>query len=129
MTPLPTPTAMAAVVGMMLGACALGGCQASREPFVCPTAQAGGRDGVLPESPQAMAELGAQLATDDQGNVLGETVVDLRRRYPEAQDAAIVDFIVTAKCPSIAADPSLSVKEKREAFDAYAQAVFDRVGG
>ncbi len=127
MKPLSTSTAIAAAVGLMLTACALGACQAPRDSFVCPTAQAGGRHGVLPESPKAIAELGALLATDDQSNVLGETIADLRRRYPEAQDAAIVDYIVTARCPSIAADPSLSEKDKREAFDAYAQTVFDRV--
>ena len=74
-----------------------------------------------------MAELGALLATDDQGNVLGESIVDLRRRYPQAQEAAIVDYIVTARCPAIAADPSLSENDKRQAFNAYAKAVFDRV--
>ena len=68
----------------------------------CPTPQAGGQ-GVIQESPANIAEL--------------------RRRNPGARPAAIVNDLVTAYCPVVAAQADLDDVGKRARLDAFASEV------
>lgn len=85
--------------------------------FECPTPQAGGA-GVLQESEQQTKSLSQLLASGDVENRIGLFVTDLRRRHPEAKDSALVNYLVTAYCPVVAAQ-RISDQEKKEKLDKF----------
>ena len=76
----------------------------------CPAPQKLSRPGVLRETQQQIATTGALLAKGDQTlAVLGE----LRKRYPGAESAEIVNYMIGAYCPIVAGRSDLSDADKQ----------------
>jgi hypothetical protein len=92
--------------------------------FECPEPQASGVAGVIPESPQEIAELSAMLRAGDLENRLELTAHELKRKYPKADRTELTNFVMTAYCPVIAADQGLSDSEKREHLDRFSEQVW-----
>ena len=100
---------------------ALGGC-GDTAAFECPSPQQGG-SGVIPESEAKIKELSGLLATGDRDNRIRLIITDLQRQYPQADDAAIVNYLVTAYCPVVDA-LGIGDDEKTQQVDQFSSQVF-----
>jgi hypothetical protein len=92
--------------------------------FECPEPQAQGVRGVIPESPQQIAELSALLRAGDLENRIEVIAHDLKQKYPNADRTELINYMMTAYCPVITADQSLSDSEKRERLDRFSEQVW-----
>jgi hypothetical protein len=88
----------------------------------CPTPQPGGHD-ILREGAPAIAELSSLLGSGDLDNRVPDIVAGLRRRYPDAPAAEIVNYLVTVYCPVVAARADLDEAGKRARLDTFASQV------
>ena len=70
------------------------------------------------ETPQQVAAAGSQLGTGTE-NEISEVVAGLRRRHPTASQGMIINYRVTAYCPTIKADRSLNRPQKQEKMQAF----------
>jgi len=95
--------------------------------FDCPVAQPQAKPGILKETPAQIAAVGKQLASGDTNNAIAATTADLRMRYPGVERAELVNYLMTAYCPAVAANPKLSDSQKRSAVDAFASQVMRQV--
>jgi hypothetical protein len=75
------------------------------------------------ETPADISRLSNALEVDQTGNVTAEMVFGLRRRYPTASFAEIVNFMVTAYCPVVAGNASLDDEGKRNRLESYSREV------
>jgi len=98
----------------------LGGC-GDTATFECPLPQKGASE-VLPESPEKIKELSGLLASGDMGNRIHLIIADLRRKYPKADMAAIVNYLVTAYCPVVDAE-EIGDEAKTEKVNAFSSEV------
>ena len=110
---------LAGVIGAQVGLAQPG------SAFECPEPQAPGVAGVLPESPQEIADLSAMLRAGDLENRLEVTAYELKRKHPKADRTELANYMVTAYCPVIAADQDLSDSEKRERLDHFREQVWN----
>lgn len=88
----------------------------------CPAPQPGGQD-VIRESAEDIAALSAMLASGDLGNRIPLIVDGLRRRHPAARTSEIVNYLLTAYCPVVAARVDLDEGGMRAQLDAFASQV------
>lgn len=93
----------------------------------CPLPQAGA-PGVLPESEDKIKELAGLLASGDLDNRINLIIADLRRRYPDADNGAIVNYLVTAYCPVVEAQ-SLGDEEKTQKVNNFSSQVLKIIAG
>jgi hypothetical protein len=93
----------------------------------CPTAQAKAQPGILKETPAQMAQVGKTLAAGDTFNAIASVAADLHIRYPGVEKAELVNYLVTAYCPTVAADNRLSEAQKKSAVDSFAAQVMRQV--
>jgi len=80
---------------------------------------------VLKETEQQQKQLSRLLASGDVENRLGEIVADLRKRHPEASRVEVIDYLVGAYCPAVAAMPGVSDEEKTQKVRSFAETAFD----
>lgn len=92
--------------------------------FECPTPQASSPF-VLKETEQQQKQLSRLLVSGDVENRLGEIVADLRKRHPEASRVEVIDYLVGAYCPAVAAMPGVSDEEKTQKVRSFAETAFD----
>ena len=92
--------------------------------FECPEPQAQSVRGVIPESPQAIAELGDLLRSGDLENRLEVIARDLEQRYPNADKTELTNYMVTAYCQIVAADQDISDANRRERLDRFSEQVW-----
>ena len=88
----------------------------------CPVPQPKTTASALQESPQTIEELSALLAAQGTG-VVSEIVTQVKRQYPAAQDAEIVNYLVTLYCPVVNQDAALSDAEKADRLSAFSSRV------
>ena len=88
----------------------------------CPVPQAKTTASALQESPKTIEELSALFAAQGTG-VVSEIVTQVKRRYPAAQDAEIVNYLVTLYCPVVNQDAALSDAEKADRLSAFSSHV------
>jgi len=88
----------------------------------CPVPQPKTTASALQESPQTIEELSALLAAQGTG-VVSEIVTQVKRQYPTAQDAEIVNYLVTLYCPVVNQDAALSDAEKADRLSAFSSRV------
>jgi hypothetical protein len=88
----------------------------------CPDPQQG-RPGVIKETPAQISELGPVLAGSDVTAQIPAIVDGLRKRYPAAGSAELVNYLITAYCPAVDKSASLSEPEKTARVQAFAKAV------
>jgi len=93
----------------------------------CPKPQSTTKPGILKETPAQMTAVGKQLAGGDTFNAIASATADLRIRYPGVESAEVVNYLVTAYCPAVAADSKLSEAQKKAAVDAFAAQVMRQV--
>jgi hypothetical protein len=93
--------------------------------FECPVAHARTNSSVIRETPSQIAELSNALEADQTGNTTIDTILELKRRYPQAPFEEIVNYMVTAYCPIVAKNASLSDDEKEARLKRYAERVAD----
>ncbi len=88
----------------------------------CPTPEAGGHD-IIRESAANIAELSSLLASGDLDYRIPDFVAELRRRHPNAKPTDIVNYMVTAYCPVVAAQSDLDEAGKRARLDTFASQI------
>lgn len=112
----PSPIARAAVLLLVLAAIR------PALALECPVPQPGGPD-VLRESASQIAALSELLASGDLDNRVPTLVDDLRRRHPAARPSEIVNYLVAAYCPIVAARAGLDEAAKRARVERFASQV------
>jgi len=113
-----------------VAALALAACLAAAGPALaieCPTPQPLARPGVLRETPAQIATVGKQLASGDTYNRIAAITADLRTRYPNVERAELVNYLVTAYCPVVAARANLNDSQKRATVETFASEVMQQV--
>ena len=93
----------------------------------CPKPQPTAKPGILKETPAQMTAVGKQLASGDTFNAIASATADLRVRYPGVESAEVVNYLVTAYCPAVAADSTRSDAQKKSAVDGFAAQVMRQV--
>ena len=88
----------------------------------CPMPEAGGHD-IIRESAANIAELSSLLASGDLNYRIPEFVAELRRRHPNAKPTDMVNYMVTAYCPVVAAQTDLDEAGKRARLDTFASQI------
>jgi hypothetical protein len=63
------------------------------------------------------------LEADQTGNTTIGTIYELKCKYPKARFDEIVNYMLTAYCPIVAKNASLSDEEKEARLKRYAQQV------
>lgn len=103
---------------LLLLSAALTSCAKPADTLECPKAQPGGSS-VLRETPAEITPAGEHLGRGSE-NEIGEEVTAIRARHADASQGDIVNYLVTAYCPRIAADPALGRAEKQQALRTFA---------
>jgi len=93
----------------------------------CPKPQPTAKPGILKETPAQMTAVGKQLTSGDTFNAIASATADLRIRYPGVESAEVVNYLVTAYCPAVAANSKLSEAQKKSAVDGFAAQVMRQV--
>jgi hypothetical protein len=112
-----TAGAMAAGAALLL--CAT----APSRALDCPVPQAAGQAGVIAETPDQIRELSKVFAAGGGGAQIPVMVAELQKRYPDAEAAAVANYLITAYCPSVRDAANLSEAEKTEKLSAFAKQV------
>jgi hypothetical protein len=104
-------------------------CSAAAPAFAldCPNPHTVASRGVLQETPAEIEATGKRLAGGDPEKTTSAVLADLRARYPKADGAEFVNYIITAYCPVIDAQPSLSEAEKTARLDAFVKQLLAKV--
>lgn len=93
----------------------------------CPKPQPMAKPGILKETPAQMAAVGKLLAGADKFNAIASATADLRIRYPGVENAEVVNYLVTAYCPVVAADSKLSEAQKKATVEGFVAQVMRQV--
>ena len=89
--------------------------------FECPVAHERTDNSAIKETPAQIAQLSNQLEADQTGNTTIDAIAELKRKYPKAGFGEIVNYMVTAYCPIVAKNASLSDEEKEARLKRYSQ--------
>ena len=81
--------------------------------------------GVLQETEGDERALSQMFASGDVEEGIGIAVNDLRKRYPEASDTELVDYLIGAYCPVVASMSNLSDVQKTGRVEHFAATVFE----
>ena len=95
--------------------------QTRASAFECPVAHERTDNLAIKETPAQIAQLSEQLEADQTGNTTIDTIAELKRKYPKAGSGEIVNYMVTAYCPIVAKNASLSDEEKEARLKRYSQ--------
>ena len=104
------------------GLIVLGVCLGAAGPALaleCPAPQKLTGPGVLRETQAQINDTATLLATGDVGNRVPMIVADLRKRYPGVENAEVVNYLMAAYCPIVAALSGLSDAEKQARMDRF----------
>lgn len=93
----------------------------------CPRPETASQGGVIPESAVTIQDLSALLESGDRANRIGILIYNLRQNYPNAQNADIVNYLVTAFCPVVNQLNALGDAEKQARMDTFTQQVVSLV--
>jgi len=93
----------------------------------CPTPQPLAKPGVLQETPAQIEETGKMLSSGDVGQQTKAIIADLRSRYPEADNAELANYIVTAYCPVVDRLTGLSESEKKARLDQFVAQLMQKI--
>jgi hypothetical protein len=81
--------------------------------------------GVLQETKQDEQALAQMFSGGDIDNKIGIAVADLQRKYPQASDTEMVNYLVGAYCPVVARMPGLSETQKTAKVEHFAATLFE----
>ena len=102
--------------GVLLALCAALPARA----FDCPTPQAAGQPGVIAETPDEISALSKVFATGGAPAQIPVVVAELKQRHPDASNAALTNYLLTAYCPSVRDDASLNDGDRTFKMRAFA---------
>ncbi len=85
----------------------------------CPAPQALTRPGILHETPAQTQHTADLLATGDDDTRIHVIFDDLRARYPNVQNAEIINYLMAAYCRVVAQLSGLSEQEKQAKMDRF----------
>ena len=117
MTHFTVARAAALAAGLMLGA-------ATASALECPQPRPHNGRSVIKETPSEIAELAPVLTGADVSAQVPAIVDGLRKRYPNAHSAELLNYLITAYCPSVAKAADLSEAERTARVRAFSKAVF-----
>jgi hypothetical protein len=73
------------------------------EAFECPLPPPTSGPHIIRETPAQISEFRQMLGNGDDGNAVAEVIFNLKRKYPKAEFGEIVNFLITAYCPTVKA--------------------------
>lgn len=85
----------------------------------CPVASAQQAAGTLKETPSQIDSMDRQLGAGGEKEIAA-AVTQLRSRHPNAPEGEIVNYLITAYCPTIKAKSDMSPGEKRRMLRSFA---------
>ena len=91
--------------------------------FECPVAHGLTSSSAIKETLAQIAQLTSELEADETGNTTTATIWELRHKYPKAGSDEIVNYMVTAYCPIVSQNASLSDNEKEARLKLYSQQI------
>ncbi len=89
----------------------------------CPAPQAQAQAGVIQETPDQIAAFSAVFAAGDIDTEVPKAIDALRKRYPSAQSDELVNYLITAYCPTVQKLSSLTDAQKTARVKAFADRV------
>lgn len=92
--------------------------------FECPRMEKTG-PGILQETERDERALSQMFASGDVEDGIGIAANDLRKRYPEASDTELVNYLIGAYCPVVASMSNLSDAQKTGRVEHFAATVFE----
>ena len=92
--------------------------------FECPRMEKTG-PGVLQETKQDEQALSQMFSGSDVESEIGIAVNDLQKKYPQASDTELVNYLVGAYCPVVASMSNLSDAQKTGRVEHFAATVFE----
>jgi hypothetical protein len=93
---------------------------ASQQAIECPVLQTGHAAGTVKESASEIASAGHQLQYGN-SNAITEVAASFRKRHPDASKGAVINYLLTAYCPSLNADGALDQNARRDAMKNFAR--------
>lgn len=109
--------AAALALAVLVGFCA------PARAFECPAPQPIAKAGVIRETPAQIAELAPALSGADVVGEVPKFIEALRRRYPTAKPAELVNYLITAYCPAVQKAGGLTDAQKGARVDDFSKAV------
>lgn len=85
----------------------------------CPMPQETASPGVLKQTKEDIARLDSQLQKGTAGNAVSEIVFNLKKQYPNATSEEVVNYMLTAYCPVVAREKSLSEDQIRAKLENF----------
>lgn len=117
----PTALFLAAASAMVLAGC-------SQAPKLeCPAPQLHAASGDLHETEADIGAFQARFEADYDANAISEAVGALRAKYPQADKAAIGNYLTAAYCP-IAADSAMPLDKQKARLTSFERAVDNVLG-
>jgi hypothetical protein len=92
--------------------------------FECPRMERVG-PGVLQETKQDEQALSQMFQSGNVEDEIGIAVIDLQKRYPQASDAELANYLIGAYCPAVASMSGLSDAQKTARVEHFAATVFE----
>jgi hypothetical protein len=89
----------------------------------CPVAHGRTSSSAIKETPAQIAQLTRELEGDETGNTAMAAIWELKSKYPEAGFNEIVNYMITAYCPIVAQNASLSDDEKKDRLMRYSRQI------
>jgi hypothetical protein len=95
--------------------------------FDCPASQPTSHPGVIKETPEQMAAFVAGFGQGGLDGNISNAIAKLRERYPGAESAELVNYLVTAYCPVVEKLPILTDTDKTGRMRVFAAQVMQRL--
>ena len=93
----------------------------------CPAPQPVAKPGVLQETASQIEETGKMLSSSDVGQQTQAVIADLRKRYPQAENAELANYLITAYCSVVAGQPQLSEAERKVRLDQFVSQLMQKI--
>jgi hypothetical protein len=81
--------------------------------------------GVLQETRQDQQTMTEMFAGGDIEDKIGVAVSELQRKYPEATDAELINYLIGAYCPAVAQIPNLTDQQRTAKVEHFAATLFE----
>lgn len=92
--------------------------------FECPRPEMASA-GVLDETKQDDAALAHMFAANDIENQIGIAVADLQKKYPDASDTELANYLIGGYCPVVAKMDGLTDAQKTAKVEHFAATLYE----
>ena len=92
--------------------------------FLCPESHSNTTGMALKETPEQLTSATEVLKGPDRENAILAIASDLKTTNPAVGNPEIVNYLLTAYCPLVEADTSLSADEKRAQMDQFSSQAY-----